>query len=496
MNQKRFIVSTSALACGLCLFIGPVPSCAQAPGESKDSQAAPPVAKPATVVLATAAPAAAAPVAAARKQSEAGGVAIEFSREAGIGEGVETENAKEQAEKFVTEKGWTLDAESDGFFAVVANASLSCGPDSKTFQQCREMAFEEALMNAKAKLAEFMRMQVSTQLEKDVIQIGGVNSPDPIAQSNDNSLLAKAKLLMHNEVDKLMAERGIKLGTPEAEKAQREFTGEVLEQKNFKSAVLVQARAELSGLQAFRTFETSLKGKKGSIAVVAIHSPKSAQLHQALLGKGEAPRAEAQISIREWAQTEGPKVLLFTQGTQPRTNEKGEVVLVGFGQSAATSDSELSQEVAEEKAQMAAQAALRRFMGELIVVSKASEQSSSLKEYGEVATEFQSNSSFSKKMSATGSLLGMSGAKEIYSWSAVHPGNGKKVYGSVYVYSVSQARAANAMYFDMQKAGGAAGGAGSFGVAPPPKAPPSQAAKKVAPTGKDSKGQGAEGDTP
>ena len=43
---------------------------------------------------------------------------------------------------------------------------------------------------------------------------------------------------------------------------------------------------------------------------------------------------------------------------------------------------------------------------------------------------------------------------------------------------------------------GAAGGAGSFGVAPPPKAPPSQAAKKVAPTGKDSKGQGAEGDTP
>ena len=496
MNQKKFIVSTSALACGLCLFIGPVPSCAQAPGESKDSQAAPPVAKPATVVLATAAPAAAAPVAAARKQSEAGGVAIEFSREAGIGEGVETENAKEQAEKFVTEKGWTLDAESDGFFAVVANASLSCGPDSKTFQQCREMAFEEALMNAKAKLAEFMRMQVSTQLEKDVIQIGGVNSPDPIAQSNDNSFLAKAKLLMHNEVNKLMAERGIKLGTPEAEKAQLEITGEVLEQKNFKSAVLVQARAELSGLQAFRTFETSLKGKKGSIAVVAIHSPKSAQLHQALLGKGEAPRAEAQISIREWAQTEGPKVLLFTQGTQPRTNEKGEVVLVGFGQSAATSDSELSQEVAEEKAQMAAQAALRRFMGELIVVSKASEQSSSLKEYGEVATEFQSNSSFSKKMSATGSLLGMSGAKEIYSWSAVHPGNGKKVYGSVYVYSVSQARAANAMYFDMQKAGGAAGGAGSFGVAPPPKAPPSQAAKKVAPTGKDSKGQGAEGDTP
>ena len=472
MNQKRIVVSTSAFACGLCLSIGQVHSNAQAPGEAAPaSQAAPPT------------------------PPAAGGVAIEFSRESGTGQGVETENAKQQAEEFINSKGWSLDSDTDGFWAVTAAASIPCGPDDTAFQQCRQQAYEEALLNAKTKLAEFLRAEVSTQLESSVNSGGASNPAKPsttAAKQQDSTLLGKAKLLLESKVDELLAKQGIKKDTPEA----KAVMSEVIESKDFKSALFLQARAELSGLQAYKTFETTLKGKKGQIAVIAIHSPKSAQLHQALLGKGEAPRSEVKESIRKWASTEGPNVLLYTQGAQPRANEKGEVVLVGFGQSVAMTNSDLSEEVAVEKANFAAQGALRRFMGELITVSKSDEQSSSLKALANEAEEFKSNSSFSKKSTATGALLGMGGAKEVYSWSAVHPASGKKIFGSVYVYSASQARKANEMYFAFMQAGGAAGGAGSFGVAPPPAAPAAPAAKKVTPAGKNSKGDGAEGEAP
>ena len=497
MNQKKFIVSTVAFACGLCLFCcdGQVQSNAQAPREAVPaSQAAALAQAPGEAVPASQA---AAP---AQTQSEAGGVAIEFSREAGTGQGVQTENAKQQAEEFVNSKGWELDSDTDGFWAVIAEASLPCGPDSPSFQQCREQAFEEALLNAKTKLAEFLRVEVSSILESSLSEItrsGDASNPTnpAAAQQVDSTLLGKAKTLLNFEVDKLMAARGIKAGTPEAKEAMEEITSEVIQQKDFESALFLQARAELSGLQAYKTFETSLKGKKGTIAVVAIHSPKSAQLHQALLGKGDPPMSDAKESIRKWAQTEGPKVLLYTHGAQPRANEKGEVVLVGFGQSVAQSDSDLSREIAGEKATIAAQGALRRFMGELITVSKSSEQSSSLKDYANSTDVFKSNSAVQKESNAIGGKLGMSGAKEVYSWNAVHPASGKTVIGSVYVFSVSQARKANKMFFDFQKAGGAAGGAGSFGVAPPPEVPAASKPKKV-PTGKDSSGDGAEGEAP
>ncbi len=464
MNRGRIIVSTS-IVCGLCVSVVQSNVNAQDPGDAGKSA----------------------------QTADAGGVAIEFSKEAGTGEGVETENAEEQAIKFITSKGWTQDTESDGFFTVIGTSTLSCGPDSKDFQRCRQMAYSTAMLNAKTQLAEYLRAEVSTELESSVGN-PGISKP-PIPGKTDLTLYEKGLLLLNSEVDKLMAERGVDVGSPKETVERKEIEKDVLQSKEFESAIELQAIAEISGLQAYRTFETSLKGKKGSIAVVAIHSPKSAQLQSALLGNGEAPRAAVQMSIREWAQTEGPEVLLYTQGAQPRSDQKGEVVLVGFGQAVGASDSDLSRELAMEKADLNAQGELRRFMGEFISVNKAEKTSSSLKEYSDSLEEFKSNEKLEKNSKAIGDKLGMSGAKKVYTWNAVHPANGQKVYGSVYVYSVSQARAANKLYFDFKKAGGAAGGAGSLGIAPPPT-PPASPAKKATPTGKDSSGAGAEGDAP
>jgi len=430
-----------------------------------------------------------------------GGVAVELSKESGTGQGVE-EDAADKAQAFINQKGWSMDKSKDGFLALIGSASIPCLPGiagdngMSSFERCRQAAFEQALLQAKAKLAEYLRMEVCTSLESTLTQGNPKKTLAPTPSSAmPPQLLDKAKMLLNFELDRRLKERGIVIGDDEkSQRAARESAAEVLQSNEFKSAIEATARAELSGTQAYRSFETMGKGK-GKIAVIAIHSDKSAQLHQALMGEGEAPAAPAgaAMGIRDWARMEGPQVMLYTHGAQPRTSETGEVVLVGFGQASPLTDSGLSEDIAVEQAILEAQGALRRFMGEFIEVNKSATNSISLKELSNANQEFKDTSSFQKKTTAIGAKLGMPGAKEVLQWKSVHPASGKMVYGSVYVWSVSDARKANALFLDFAKAGGASGGAGSFGVKPDE---PAKKPLATAPAGKSSKGEGAEGERP
>lgn len=478
MKNNQSKVSLAVFAWCLCVCGFQLEVFSQAPGTTA------PQVTPAATPSATPAP--------------AGGVAIEFSREAGIGVGVDSLNAQKMAEAFVSEKGWSLDSEKDGIWTVVKSASLPVGPDNPKFQLGREQAFEEALLKAKMALAEFLRAQISTTLESTIKKgdPSKVLNPEPPLPGKSPTLLDKAKSILHDEVDRELAKRNILPKSPEAAKEIKAIIDDVLQGKDFKSSVTVQALAELSALQSYRTFESCVEGKAGKpgqVAVVAIHSDKSAQLHQALLGIGEAPRGEVAETIRKWAQNQGPHVLLYTQGAQPRRDDSGDVVLVAFGQAVGVSDSDLSVEIALEEADTAAQKALRRFMGEFIAVNKKSEQSSSLKEMASGAQEFKALDTYNRAVQAAGKDLLMPGAKQVYTWNKPHPSSGQMVYGSVYVYSVAQARKANAMYFDFKRAGGAAGGAGSSAISPAVKSSEKEKANK-SDKQQDSAGKGAEGD--
>ena len=432
---------------------------------------------------ATAAPLAQAP-------DPGGGVAIEFATDAGLGQGVpDGKDARAMAEEFIAAKGWTKDKQTDGFLTVVGSAQLPCMPGHADFQQCRREAFAEAMLDAKRKLAEFLRAEISQELRVS-IEVGDPAKAlrDAAAKPGSDDLLGKACVLLGKELDKRLAEYGVAPdGAPAGELADK-----VLGSKEFKSAVLVTAMAELSAIQAYQAFE-SIGGKNGMVTVVAIHSDKSAQLQRALLGKGPPPLAPSKEMIITWLRGLDKSVLLYTHGAQPRTNERGEVVLVGFGQASPKGDLGLAQSVARKQAETNAQGALRQFMGEFIDANKRSIESSTIEMFDEASEVYESNSSFSESVSAIAGKLGMSGASEIYTWESVHPSTGQKVYGSVYLWSVSAARNANKQYIDFKQAGGGAGGAGSFDL-PPAKKPVPESPKT--PAGKPSRGSGAQGEEP
>ena len=435
----------------------------------------------------------------AAPDAAAGGVAIEFTKDAGIGSSAAGLSARTQAEQFKRDRFPARESEA-GLLIYIGSASVPCGPDDAAFQQCRRQAFDEALLMAKADLAEFLRAEVETSLMSRINEPGDSESvgraASPPVSKAPPGLLEKAVAILNHEVDKELARRGIKLGGEGAEEAKKEVQIKILSQSDFQSAVRVTALAGIAALQSYRTFEGCGSDGKCDIAVIAIVSTKSEALHAALMGIGEPPRSDCKMDIGRWAEEQGPNVLLYTHGAQARTNAKGEVVLVGFGQASVVTDSGRSVDAARQKAKMKAQGALRQFMGELVTVNGAAvEASISLEAAEKSDSRFRVSESFVREIMAVGEKLGMAGMREVFSWEFVHPASGKMVYGSVVMLSYSQVLAANKMFEDFKKAGGARGGAGTFGIKPPPE-PAKTPAPAVRPTGKASSGKGAEGEEP
>lgn len=473
MNQFKFqSIVTAAFACGLCLSIGQVHSNAQAPGEaSPTSQAAPPT------------------------PPAAGGVAIEFSREAGLGQGSLTISARKQADNYRTEHESEL--EGEGVKIKIGSAGIRVPADHPDFDQFRRQAFETALLEAKAEMAKSLGSTVSSEVSQRVKR--GNPKVELASKSASNSeapsLLDKALQIVELKLDAQLKKEGVdpNKGVKEEEMA-RKIAGEIIRTEDFKNQVEVLALNELSGMQSFRTFESCPKGKEGEIAVIAIHSPKSKKLQAALMGRGPAPLSDVKLPIRKWAQSEGPMVMLYTQGAQPRTNELGEVCLVGYGQCAAASEDGSDIDDARAQARSFAVAALRRFMGEMIAVQERADESSSITGFKSGAKEILASPDFSKSVSAAGAALGMAGFDEVWDWEAVHPSSGRTVIGVVYQWSHSAMLEANQLREDMKAAGGASGGRGGLDLKPP--TPSAKAPSAPASKGKASDGKGAAGEAP
>ena len=534
MNQKRIIVSTSAFACGLCLSIGQVHSNAQAPGEAAPaSQAAPP-----TQAVASTQPAGSAYVAPTHQDSasttaastpmgdsNAGGVTLEFEKGFGTGTAA-PKSAAIQAREFIKEKGLRegasgMSPKAKDMLLVISDTQMGCGPEDKNFDDCRLQAFARAMLIAKQELVEFVALQISSEMKLSRKQAAPADpnaksTPDKAqaaapAVATKSSAMQKVQKIFDFELDKQLKKRGIDTSTPtnpadaeeaakiakETKKATKEITETLLADEDFKSVINSAATSELSGLQAYRCFESITPKGKGDIAVIAVYSPKSAQLQQALLGKVDAPTGLPKESIEDWLDTLDDSVLLYTHGAQVRTDEDGEVVLVVFGQKTPVDGGGILKDNAKDAAGMIARGEARRFMGEMVVTSGNLTEQSRLENFeGDKSRFTPTGSSYQRDISAITGKLDMPGGIPVKKWSFQHPGCTQETQGVVMVFSQSQAIAAMKIGEAFTKAGGSAGGKGikdsKISETAKEEAKPQAPAKPK--TG--SSGQGADGEHP
>jgi hypothetical protein len=448
---------------------------------------------------------------------DGGGVVIEYmaQRDFGTGRGpgtqeldgtiVQVPNARQAANSFLESRELKVGPNDNGVITFIGESKIAGSPTEPGWGENRVTAASKAMLAAKRDFVQYLAAQVQNQVRNRYV------SQDPFAAMADARELAsrppeeltfleKAVLLANHELDKFMKERGATVppDDPEArrklEQELREKAASLCSTDEFREATEVAAQAEISGLQAFRMFESGTQGDSvPAICVVAIYSPKSAKLQMALLGKGPAPTGAPRADIGRWAKELGPSVMMYTHGCQPRTNAAGEVVLVAFGQ-VTPANPRADRGRAISQAVTRAYGEARKFLGEFVNSLERDTIASTVKEYADGTSVVRNEGQYVSEIETRALKLDLPGGLTEYDWEFKDPATGRMTYGVVRVYSVSEALRANKIRDMMKAAGGASGGRGLRDA----RAPEAGASKPSVPTGtgKSTGGAGAAGEAP
>ena len=338
---------------------------------------------------------------------------------------------------------------SDGsFFYVQCGTGTIAAPTThRSYNESRVRAFEKAMLQAKSDLAKMLQVDLgSAAIYKSV-----EHAPSPeasleaqvaqaLAALPDESVCGKVVSLIHKKLDNALAKEGYDASQAKADyAAAKARMDSLVSSTNFQRDAAAAASMMLSGVQAFYTVEVQNKTGNGEIGVVAIWSPALADMAASLTdGRSVANKAPKQPIIQQIPSD--PKVLLSTFGVQQKINERGELVLVSFGQAAALTKSTDSKQNAYRKAALLAQVQIRNFAGEAVRMEENRQEAETTEDFENAELpNYLDESSYQTFQKTVAAKMTCNGIQELTRWSAVHPISGKPVYGVICTWSPQSA---------------------------------------------------------
>jgi hypothetical protein len=381
--------------------------------------------------------------------------------------------AVQMAKDYMKSQKFPEGKKGDDYY-VLGRADLAGGPDSPDFDQYLFFAFTEAMLDAKKNLAEMMSAEIESQV--DMIQKGGSKVFDTKEDGSRSISNSAARIALTEEARKLEPEilaklkaEGKDVNDPgvkrEAEvEAFKASASKVKATASFQNAAKTIARAESAGLFAKNCF-VSTKGK-GDVAVVCKLTPRATEMVKAILGTGPAPTGNAKEPISDWASAAGDENLAAMFGVQPRADENGNICLVAFGQASPEEDNSVMNRQARSRAKLLAQQALRQYAGEMVTTATMANDKLSVAIMAENLKRTTSDSAFQEEVSAVAEKLSITGIQTAYQWEGDHPLSGKKTYGVVLYWNLSNSQDANQLRQLLGSLGGSKGGAGASNQLP------------------------------
>jgi hypothetical protein len=389
---------------------------------------------------------------------------------AGVGAHIDTPSVLKKLTQVVSSRGWTLgyDPDRDRFVVIgIGYVNAEIGDDG--YLNARRLAWQSAMQNARQEFVNFMAARVTSSVTTSYEEKDGevdVRAQAAAAEAAANpSATDKIVMLIHSDLDKRLQADGIDMDT-DAGRGRAKARAEVLmSTASIQSAVKVAATSEAAGLQVVETYESTKPGakEKTEIGIIAIYSAKSRQMSGALLGKAQAPTGKAKMTIEKWLNSLSDEQLMYTQGVQQRTDEKGNICLIAFGQGAPKTTGQNSIGAARKKAYLNAMQDLRDFAGTKVVSNLLNEGGATLKEYS-ASERYNDESYFSSQIESIGKPLVLAGAAQTRPWEFFHPLESRKpMVGTVVVWNTQSSEAAQALKKVLEKNGGSFGGFGHQG---------------------------------
>lgn len=365
---------------------------------------------------------------------------------------VERKTVQDIVSEYLSSKGMTEgeNTKKDGssYYVAVGYGVIQAPLDSRSYGDSRVNAYNKAMLDAKAKMAEYLELAIRTETEHDYAE--GNFGGNEEAERDELSIGSKIKRLVVAKLDDALRAEG--LDPDAADRAARERVAKKqLNGDLYKKAISAAARAEITGMQVMCSFEGVPAGEKGQIGVVAVWSPKLQAMARSLSLGGKLPSGVGKRPIKDQIPAD-KEVLLSTFGVQQKIDENGNLVLIGFGQAGAVSDSPTSANAARNKAKMQAMAAIREFAGESVAVETAALNAESIEEFENAAESFEDVSAYRQNVEAVAESLKISGIATVKNWEGKHPLTGRMVYGVICAWSPDSAARAQSMKRTMDSA--------------------------------------------
>ena len=350
----------------------------------------------------------------------------------------ESVSVKDMVDDFLSSKGWDegKNSKSDGssFIIATGTGTIQAPRGHYAYINARQIAFDKALANAKSSLLRYLESEISTDIK--VVAQQGEFPPSDIPPE-ELSLKEKMLLLAHATLDEKLKEKGVAKDDPEA----KEVLKGILNSEEFSNATRSASESFIAGFQAYKTFESTPKGKKGRMGVVLLWSQKLNEMASSIETGRSVQAGKAKRPLREQVNVD-KQVLLSTFGVQQTRDENGNYWLLASGQAGLQSDSAMSEDMAEEQARTIAESYIRLFASENAKRVTDLYQAESYKELVTGAEVYKNESAVKAAYESHAKAMKIQGIKKLRRWQTTHPLTNQKVVGVVLAWSPLSAQTA------------------------------------------------------
>lgn len=361
---------------------------------------------------------------------------------------IEEKDVDAMMDEYISSKGWVEGLNEKGgkrFFVAKGTGVVQAPRASQQYIGSRVNAYNKAMLEAKKAMVEYLGVDIATETAKEYAEGSAVNPPPP---TEGQEVAGKLKQFLYAKLNKTLAEEGI---DPVKDPAvARAALGKQLNSEKYKKLISTMAQAKVLGLQACCTFEGAPSSGKGEIGVIAIWSDKLQQMASSIVTGAPVPVIGGKKPIAAQVSSD-PRALMSTFGVQQKIDENGNLVLVGFGQAGAVSESKTSANAAKSKARQAAMAAIREFAGEQVAVATDTLNAETSEEFESGAEVYSNESAMKEKIAAVAAQMHIAGIAPLRNVKCKHPLNGKTVFVSVVTWCPKQAGQARQLKASMAR---------------------------------------------
>ena len=339
-------------------------------------------------------------------------------------------------QKYLSEKGIQEGANnrSDGtvFFIAYAANKVSKPLDDKGFMDSRNRSYIAAVLEAKSIMAEYLSLEMSSNSSFIIESFGNEVAPPLTEAVKPLSIMDKASkltgLALDNEIKKFDPDWD---GTykSDAERNVRLAEARELVELDFSS----KARAFLQGTTPIFNAEGPDDEGNYTVVVGLVWSPRSTLVAESVYNPTSPPpvRPKKSMSIAQRLDALSDEEIASTLGLRIWWDEKGQPIIVSFGQAKGTGSSALSRKMSGVMAQLEVQ----KFIAEQIVSENTYAASEDTRFYGDGSFEAFDDSKFQSQIIALSKDITVSGLGTVLYKKIYHPISNKKIVVNVMSWS-------------------------------------------------------------